>query len=201
LRWAFRAAAAYGGLGIFVLAFLDSTFLSFPFIVDILIIHASITKPEWMPVYVGVATAGSLGGCLLLYFLARKGGEAFFKRYAKHFGAQAERIVKKHALWGIAIPAVLPPPFPFEVFTIASGVFQAPLGQFIAGVVIGRMARFLLEGLLALKYGRTINRFVMRHQDGLAIAFIVVGVLGGVALFLYSRYEKRTRGRGKVVAH
>lgn len=194
VRWIFHAAAAFGGLGIFALSFLDSTFLSFPFLVDVLIIHASITNPKIMPLYVASATVGSLGGCLALYYLARKGGEAFFKRHAHRFGSQAQGIVKKHALWGMAIPALMPPPFPFEVFTVASGAFGAPLPQFIAGVLIGRAVRFSVDGLLALKYGRQISRFVFRHQDGLAITFIAMAVVGAVGVFVYSKISERFRG-------
>lgn len=197
VRWIFHAAAAFGGLGIFGLSFLDSTFLSFPFLVDVLIIHASITNPKIMPLYVASATIGSLGGCLALYYLARKGGEAFFKRHAHRFGSQAQGIVKKHALWGMAIPALMPPPFPFEVFTVASGAFGAPLPQFIAGVLIGRAVRFTVDGLLALKYGRQISRFVFRHQESLAITFIALAVAGALGVFVYSKISHRfQRGEG-----
>jgi len=79
-RWLQGIVAATGGLGLFLIAFLDSSVLTFPVINDLLLIDLSIRFPSRMPYYAGMATLGSVGGCLLLYYIARKGGEAMFRR-------------------------------------------------------------------------------------------------------------------------
>ena len=73
-------AAQLGGLGLFVIAALDSSFLSFPQVNDLLIIYLSTKNPERMPYYAAMTTAGSLFGCFLLYGVARKGGEVFLRK-------------------------------------------------------------------------------------------------------------------------
>jgi len=187
IRTLFHIAAAYGGVGIFVIAFLDSTILSFPFITDLLVVASSTRKTEWMAYYALSATIGSTLGCLSLYFAAKKGGDAFFRRHAKKFGTRVRGWVQKHAFWSMFIPALLPPPFPFEVFTIAEGVFGAPLSRFLLGVLLGRGARFFLEGLLGLRYGRSINRFFFQHQTGMIIFFITASILFVGGYLIYQR--------------
>src|SRR6266849_6189841 len=88
-HWLQAIVASTGGMGLFLIAFLDSSVLTFPVINDLLLIDLSIHFPARMPYYAGMATLGSVGGCLLLYFIARKGGEAMFRKNA---GARAERI-------------------------------------------------------------------------------------------------------------
>jgi len=51
-----------GGSGLFIIALLDSSFLSFPQAVDVLIVVLSTRHPQWMPLYVGLSTLGSVGG-------------------------------------------------------------------------------------------------------------------------------------------
>ena len=88
-HWLSAAVTSAGGLGIFLVAFLDSSVLSFPVVNDLLVIRLSILNPSRMPDYALMATLGSLLGCLVLYFLARKGEEVMFHKYA---GARAARI-------------------------------------------------------------------------------------------------------------
>jgi membrane protein YqaA with SNARE-associated domain len=72
-------AGELGGIGLFIIALLDSSFLSFPQVNDILIIVLSTNYPARMPYYAGMTTAGSLIGCFMLYVVARRGGEAFLR--------------------------------------------------------------------------------------------------------------------------
>jgi membrane protein YqaA with SNARE-associated domain len=65
-------ASELGGLGLFIIALLDSSFLSFPQVNDILIIVLSTKYPARMPYYAGMTTLGSLIGCFLLYVVARR---------------------------------------------------------------------------------------------------------------------------------
>ncbi len=80
--------ATLGGLGLFVVAFLDSSVLSFPIVTDLLVVEESIQNPVRMPYYAGMATIGSLAGCIWVYLVAKKGGEVFFHTKA---GKDAER--------------------------------------------------------------------------------------------------------------
>src|SRR5580704_6494739 len=87
--WLQAIVASAGGLGIFLIAFLDSSVLTFPVINDLLVINLSVRNPARMPYYAAMATLGSVAGCLLLYYIAKKGGEAMFHKNA---GARGRKI-------------------------------------------------------------------------------------------------------------
>src|SRR6202165_6117353 len=123
-HWLQATVASTGGLGLFLIAFLDSSVLTFPVINDLLLINLSVRYPARMPYYAAMATLGSVGGCLLLYYIARKGGEAMFRKNA---GPRAERIqawIKRNGFVSILLTALLPPPTPFKVFVIAAGALH-----------------------------------------------------------------------------
>ncbi len=60
--WLQGIVASTGGLGLFLIAFLDSSILTFPIINDLLLIDLSIHYPARMPYYAGMATLGSVEG-------------------------------------------------------------------------------------------------------------------------------------------
>src|SRR3981081_320503 len=83
--WKQKIVAFAGGLGapgLFLISFLDSSVLTFPVINDLLLIELSIQRPTRMPLYAFMAVFGSVLGCVLLFFIAKKGGEAFFRKKA-----------------------------------------------------------------------------------------------------------------------
>jgi len=137
-----------------------------------------------MPLYAAMAAAGSLCGCIWLYLLAKKGGEAYFRR---HVASRAEKVknwVESRAFLSAFIPAILPPPFPFKVFVLAEGVFQVPWRTFVLAILLGRGLRYAVEGILAVRYGPEAIRFLTAHG-----AMFGVGVVVAIAvLFLAGRY-------------
>lgn len=175
-KW-FQAAASLGGAGLLLVAFFDSSVLSFPFVTDILLIEGSIQSPARMPYYAAMATLGSLAGCLLLYWLAKKGGEAMYHHKAK---GRAERIrawVKRNGFLSVALPSILPPPMPFKLFVLAAGVFEVPLGTFVLALLAGRGFRFFAEGLLAIRYGEVAERFLMQNKIEFALIVLIIMLL------------------------
>ena len=185
--WLQAIVASAGGLGLFLIAFLDSSVLTFPVINDLLLIDLSIRNPARMPYYAFMATIGSVGGCLLLYYLARKGGEAMFRKAA---GPRAEKIhawINRNGFVSILVTALLPPPNPFKVFVIAAGALETPVQQFALGLLVARGIRFFGEGYLAVRYGDQAGPFLLTHKLEVSIgAFLVVAVL-----YLASRYAFR----------
>jgi membrane protein YqaA with SNARE-associated domain len=181
--WLQALVASLGGFGLFAAAFLDASVLSLPVINDILVIRMSIRNPAAMPYYALMATLGSLGGCLLLYYLAKKGGELMFH---KKVGPRAARIrawVDRNAFLSIAVPSILPPPMPFKAFVLAAGVFQMPMKTFILALVIGRGFRYFAEGILAVRYGADATRYLMENK--LQFTLIIAGFL--IASYLVTR--------------
>jgi membrane protein YqaA with SNARE-associated domain len=166
-------ATTLGGPGLLLISFLDSSILTFPVINDLLLIDLSIQQPARMPLYAFLAAFGSVAGCVLLYFLARKGGEAFFHRKA---GAKAKTIrawVEKNGFGGMLIAALLPPPTPFKVFVFAAGVFEIPLLSFSTAIALARCIRYFGIGYLAVRYGKEAIPFIGHHKIGIVLALIL----------------------------
>ena len=128
LSWVQGFAVALGGPGLFAIAFLDSSFLSFPEITDVLIIVLVAKHPERFLWYTALPTIGSIAGCYVLYALARRGGEAFLrKRLRERHVERALSVFRKYGLLAVAIPSILPPPVPFKIF-VSSVCSAAPGG-------------------------------------------------------------------------
>src|ERR1700735_2121733 len=177
LVWLQGLVMAFGGGGLFVVTFFDSSVLSFPFFPDAVLIELCIANHARMPYYAAMAAFGSLLGSMLLYFLAKKGGEAFFH---KHAGGKAEKIkqwVDNNGFLSAFLPALLPPPFPFKPFVLAEGVFQVPWRTFVMAILLGRGLRYGLEGILAVRYGDGALDFLKAHGAAVALSVLVVALL------------------------
>ena len=182
LDWVMGAAEAMGGPGLFLLAFLDSSFLSFPEVVDILMIGLVARYPERMIWYAGMPTLGSILGSYVLYALARRGGEAFLRRRMRERHVdRAFAVVRKYGLLAVAVPSILPPPVPFKIFVLAAGAARVRPLDFLLAVSLGRGIRYFGEALLAAWYGQAAIQFL--HERGttimlwLALALVIGGGL------------------------
>lgn len=185
-------ATTLGGPGLLLISFLDSSVLTFPIINDLLLIDLSIQNPERMPLYALLAALGSVAGCVVLYFLARKGGEAFFHRKA---GAKATTIrlwVERNGFGGMLIAALLPPPTPFKVFVFAAGVFEVPLTSFATAIALARCIRYFGIGYLAVRYGKEAIPFIGHHKIGIVVALVlfVLASYGASRLILREAKEE-----------
>ena len=177
--WKQKIVAFAGGLGapgLFLISFLDSSVLTFPVINDLLLIELSIQHPARMPLYAFMAALGSVLGCVLLFFIAEKGGEALFH---KHAGDRAHAIrhwVEQNGFWGMLIAALLPPPTPFKGFVVAAGVFEVRLASFTSAISLARLIRYFGIGFLAIRYGHDALPFLKQHKWSVALVVIAVAV-------------------------
>lgn len=190
--WIEAFALGIGGPGLFVVAFLDSSFLSLPQINDLLVIVMVVQHPERMLYYAAMATGGSVAGCLVMYGLGRKGGEAFLRRRFKlrHL-ERAQRLFARYGFMAVIVPALLPPPAPFKLFVVLAGVVGMPATTFTIAVAVGRGLRYLLEGLLAVWYGELAAEYIKAHPLEVSLALFAVVAAGAVAYYLWRRRFSR----------
>ena len=165
-------AGALGAPGLFLISFLDSSVLTFPVINDLLLIELSIQHPARMPLYAFMAMLGSVLGCVLLYFIARKGGEAFFHKKAGEKGKVIRQWVEKNGFVGMLAAALLPPPTPFKIFVFAAGVFEVPLWSYVAAISLARAIRYFGVGYLAVRYGDNALPYLAQHKLQVAVAAV-----------------------------
>lgn len=186
-------ALALGAPGLFLIALLDSSVLSLPEIADLLVIWMVVQHKERLILYASAATLGSVAGCLVLYYIARKGGEAVVR--TRFRSATVDRTLaafQRYGLLAVLIPAILPPPVPFKLFVLLAGVANVGVVQFTMAVAIGRGIRYFAEAVLALWYGEQAIAFLHAH---LVTASLWLAGLLAVALAGYILWAKAARGR------
>ena len=188
IGWLHTLALGLGGPGLFVVAFLDASFLSLPHINDLLVVVMVTANKRWMLYYAAMATFGSVAGCYVIYYLAERGGEAFLRKRLK--AGHVERALatyKRNGLMALMIPALLPPPAPFKLFVLAAGVAKVRPLQFIVALTVARGARYVALGILAVYYGDSALELMRTH--GRTVALVVVGLLiaGVAAIWLMRR--------------
>jgi membrane protein YqaA with SNARE-associated domain len=192
VSWVQGFALSLGGPGLFLLAFLDSSFLSFPEVCDLLIVWLTVRHKERMLFYALMCTLGSVAGCFALYSLGRRGGEAFLKKRFK--AGHIERAMsgfRRFGLLAVIVPSLLPPPMPFKIFVLAAGVAKVRPFDFLLAVSIGRGLRYFGEGFLALWYGEQAIGFMRENArtTGLVLALLIVA---GTVTFVWWRRRVRS---------
>jgi membrane protein YqaA with SNARE-associated domain len=172
---------AYGPLGLFGIALLDSALIPLPGGPDVVMILLSKGRPQWMPIYAAAATLGSVVGCVMLYYISRKAGRRALSRFSEKKQARVKRLIDRYDVLSVLVASVLPPPFPFKLFVITGGVFRLSVVRFAAAIAFGRAFRFLLEGYLAAYYGDQAETLLKQYfpwvSIGLAVLIILVFVV------------------------
>jgi membrane protein YqaA with SNARE-associated domain len=187
---------ALGGVGLLFSAFIDSSFVPLPLVTDLLLMELASRHPLRMPYYAAMAAFGSLGGCIWIYWLARKGGQAYFERSHGHPPGRIRKFIREYPMASVFLPAVAPFPVPFKPFVIAQGVFQVPFLTFLAGTLLGRGSLFFIEAFLGARYGRTAEQFLVDQKWasialalGVAVVFFLVRRLLALCQAEYSQTD------------
>jgi len=183
------------GPAMILIGALDSSLLSLPEINDYLVVARCYSDPKSVFYFPLFAAAGSVIGCLVLYTIMRRGGQAVMRRrFSAENIAKVERAYARFGFLALAVPALLPPPMPFKIFVATAGALEYPRWRFMLTVMIARSLRYIVEGTLAVFYGEQV--LVFMRDNGLYIlsgvgALVVVGV-GGYVLVKHVRAPRRT---------
>lgn len=173
-RWAVPALAA--------VAFAESSF--FPIIPDVLLAPMVLARRERAWLFATVCTVASVLGGLFGYLIGywlQPVGEAMLRFFGDRSGLPAYKAL--FAQWGFWIILVKGfTPVPFKLITIASGLAQFNLGQFVFACSLTRGARFFLETAL-LRHPRA-KAIIDRHLVALTLAGIVAVAAAFIAVRL-----------------
>jgi membrane protein YqaA with SNARE-associated domain len=182
-----------GGIGLVLLGLADNSVVPLTGSMDVLTIWLAARHREPWPYYAVMATLGAVIGGYITYALARKGGKETMER--KLSKKRAAKVCKAFERWGfasIAIPALLPPPFPFLPFLLAAGAMQYSQKKFLAALTLGRGVRYTIVAWLGFHYGRHILRFFSQYYKPALAVLIGLAVIGTVlSLVQYLRYRKK----------
>jgi membrane protein YqaA with SNARE-associated domain len=186
LRWMIHL----GGPSLILLGLIDNSVIPLPGSTDVVTILLAAHRREPWIYYAVMATAGSVLGGYLTYRMARKGGkETLEKRFSQKKVKKVYAIFERWGFAAVAIPAILPPPFPIVPMLLAAGALQYPTRKFLTALTAGRGLRYIILAYLGYKYGRSIVKFFDQYYWPILIALIVFSALGA----LYGLYEYKRR--------
>jgi len=183
-----------GGPGLLLLGLADNSIIPLPGSMDVLTIWFAVHHHKQWYYYAIMATAGSLLGGYVTYRLARKGGKKALRSRlgpgrTKSFSQRFER----WGFWGIVVPALLPPPFPFVPFLLVAGALQYSRRNFLAALAVGRGLRYTILAYLGVLYGRHFLRFFNKYTKPTFFVLLGFAVMAGIlALFTYVRHRNQS---------
>ncbi|MBV8809029.1 MAG: VTT domain-containing protein, partial [Acidobacteriaceae bacterium] len=133
---------------------------------------------------------GSIVGSLVLYGIARKGGEVLLaKHIGSRRGARLHIWFQRYGLFTVFIPAVSPIPLPMKVPVFCAGALQVRIGYFVAVVAVARVIRYFALAYLGQRFGRQTFQYLLGHW-GLVVSIAAALAIGAVlALRLVQRHE------------
>ncbi|MEI6245876.1 MAG: VTT domain-containing protein, partial [Acidobacteriota bacterium] len=144
----------------------------------------TVSHPSRWFYYGAMTTVGSTLGCLVLFLVARKGGEAVLTKFVsvrtKERGFQ---LFKRFGLFTVVIGSLMPPPMPFKPFVVLAGATGVRTMSFISVVVAGRGFRYIGEAWLAYVYGEQAMTYLDQNM-GRGSLWLVGGLIGGGLAFL-----------------
>ena len=197
LKKTFDYLIAFGPLGLFGIVFLDSAFIPLPGGPDAAMIVVTAQRPDLMPLLVLAGMAGSVLGCLIMYWMARRAGRQALKRFSPGKQARVKELLDRYDMFAVAGACLMPPPFPFKLFVISSGALRLNPVRFVLGIALGRGVRFLLEGLLVVHYGAQIKVTIEHYAREAGLISIVLIALA--AVFFITRNWLKNRNKAGVV--
>ncbi|HEX4999107.1 MAG TPA: VTT domain-containing protein [Terriglobia bacterium] len=198
ITWLKDLLMAWGLPGLFLVSIGDSTFLSLPEVNDIMVMMLSIETPGAAWKFALLAASGSTLGCVVLYTIGRKGGEALLRRRFKSAGLErARRWYQQYGALAVMIPALAPPPMPFKLCVFSAGAFGFPLRRFVIAIAVARFARYFMGGLLAIRYGPAIVNVIREdfRQVVLAIVTLAIAAAIGFAALRFRFSSARPLGK------
>jgi membrane protein YqaA with SNARE-associated domain len=183
-----------GGPGLILLGIADNSLIPLPGSTDAATILLAAHRRDLWIYYAIMATTGGLLGGYLTYRMARKGGkETLEKKFSAKKVKKVYAIFERFGFAAVAIPALLPPPFPIVPMLLAAGAMQYPTRKFLTALAVGRGIRFTILAYLGYHYGRSIVTFFARYYWPVLGVLIGFSVLGG----LYGLYEYKRRQKAE----
>lgn len=181
---------AFGPFGLFAIALLDSALIPMAGGPDAVLILLSTARPAWWPIYAAAATLGSVIGCVILYYISRRAGRRALARFSEAKQKRVKELIDRYDVLSVLVASLLPPPFPFKLFVITTGVFRLDIWRFALAIAAGRAFRYMLEGYLAARYGEHAKELLARYYPAIGL-----GLAALIILFFVVRNLRRRKAK------
>lgn len=158
--------------------------------VDALLVTVASVHPAEAWFAALYAITGSIAGSLVLFFIARKGGEVLLSRHiGSRTGALLHIWFQRYGMVTVFIPAVSPIPMPMKVPVFCAGALQVRVSYFVAVVGAARAIRYFALAYLGQRYGAQTFRFLLGHWVAVLSVALGLAIAAGVSLRVYQRYQ------------
>jgi membrane protein DedA with SNARE-associated domain len=183
----------WGPSGMFIAALLDGAGVPVPGGVDALIIFLASQRPQdtlWLAL---VAVLGSVAGNLVLFSLARRGGQLYLEK--KTHGQRTKRFrawFDKYGLLTVFISALVPLPImPMKIFVLCAGALGSSPAAFLTTFLGARIPRYVGLAYLGRAMGNNAIEYLREH----AVHLLVFAVLLFLVLYLLVKIMDRRATR------
>ena len=177
-QWTKDVFAPLGSIGLFILAFMESSF--FPIPPDILLIILSLENPELALWFALVCTIGSTLGGMFGYFLGDRIGWPLLHKVASEKNInRVQKICQKYEVAAVWIAGFSP--IPYKVFTITAGILKLDFWKFVLASFFSRGPRFFIEAILIMLYGQAILDFIDGYFGWLTLVVAIIFITGYLA--------------------
>ena len=181
---------SWGPYGLLLLSTLDSVGLPIIGGVDALLIAIALNDPHQAYFAAACAVAGSLVGSLILFRIARKGGEVLLARHiSRGAGARMHTWFQRYGMVTVFVPAISPLPLPMKIPVFCAGALNVRLGYFIFVVLSARAVRYFALAYFGLRYGPYTGKFLLQHGLVIGAIALALAIAVAVGLRLYQRHR------------
>ena len=179
----------FGPGGIFLLAIIDGMGVPIPTGVDGMLLLLTVANPANAYFIAAVTLVGSIIGTMGLYYIARRGGEAYLDKYTHDgSGRKLKEWFLEYGLLTVFIPALVIIPLPLKIAVVCSGALGVRWFPFLLTLLAARAARFFGLAYLGAHLGADSGTWLKSHvwrMTGFAAGLF--GVLYLMILFVHRR--------------
>jgi membrane protein YqaA with SNARE-associated domain len=180
----------WGPQGLLLMGLLDSAGVPIVGGVDALLLAIAANEPQQAYWAACCAVIGSLAGSLVLFFIARKGGEVLLMRHvASRTGARMHLWFQRYGLITVFIPAISPFPLPMKIPVFCAGALQVRWGYFAIVVLAARTIRYVALAYLGRRYGHEGFTYLKSHGWQAGLGALALALAAAIALRMFQRHE------------
>jgi membrane protein YqaA with SNARE-associated domain len=181
-----------GPAGLFLLAILDGAGLTIPGGVDVLVVFLATKYPDSVLLLATFAVTGSLLGNLILFSIARKGGQLYIdKRTASGAGARFRKWFHHYGLLTVFIAALVPLPImPMKIFVLCSGALGSSILAFSAVFFVARVLRYWGLAYLGSQMGDKAMLYLRQNVWYLVAFAVALFVVLYLLVKVFDRFRK-----------